>query len=142
VDDVNAWKDYVLAGLGAIVGLLVTWWLAVISFGVNRLVGRLDSMEGAKANKESTNDRFEELMEERKGARADFEKRFDHMMAQIDDHVREDRDMRRELGAELHAMGTRLEDKVAATNAALATTNASLSEVVGELRATREASSD
>ena len=117
--------------------LLLSLWSAMLTFGAKRLIGRVDSLELTKANKASTDKRFEDLMEERRLNRELNEKRFDAMIARTDKHMADDSERFRELATAINDGTRRLEDKISSTNAELAATNKALGEVIGELRVRR-----
>ena len=88
-----------------LLGAVVVAWLSVLSWIGKRIVARVDHIEDRKANREST------------------DQRFDRIMDQIDAHIREDRDT--------HQM---IADKIDLTNERLGETNVAIAGILGELK--------
>lgn len=103
----ETWVRWILGGLGAVI---------VATFGemIRRLFSKQDDLEKGKANKESTDSRFEELLGELRQQRSDLKA-----------HETEDRNMHKDVLAEIRE-----------TNRHLSMTNATLSNLVGRFEAT------
>jgi methyl-accepting chemotaxis protein len=123
---VGDWKDYVLTILATCIGLLVSLWVGVLSWLFKGQVARIDALEDAKANRVSTNKRFDDILS-----------LMDRNLNRMERHMDEDSDRFRELTSSITSGTQRLEDKISGTNDALGSTNEKLGEVIGELKANR-----
>ena len=99
---IDDFKDWVIGGLAAIVASLFGGWLAMVSFFAKRQAARVDELYKLKANKDSTDKRFEDTLDA------------------INNHIEEDRDMHQRIG-----------EKIDRTNDNLTQTNVSLAKLVG-----------
>jgi methyl-accepting chemotaxis protein len=123
---VGDWKDYVLTILATCIGLLVSLWVGVLSWLFKGQVARIDALEDAKANRVSTNKRFDDILS-----------LMDRNLNRMERHMDEDSERFRELTSSITSGTQRLEDKISGTNDALGSTNEKLGEVIGELKANR-----